>query len=50
MAKKMKNAPRIKIPVERQTPDTTFAPRAQPPVTRLPPPPKKPEAPKEPKP
>lgn len=37
MAKKMKNAPRIKVPIDRQTPDQTFAPRAQPPVTRLPP-------------
>lgn len=41
MAKKMKNAPRIKIPVDRQTPDTTFGGRVPPPVTRLPPPPPK---------
>ena len=46
MAKKhtIRSAPRIKIPVDRQTPDQTFAPREQP-VT--PPPPPQPELPKE---
>lgn len=45
MAKKppMKNRPKIKIPVDRQTPKTDFGDRAIPPVTRLPPPPKKPK-------
>lgn len=46
MAKKMKNAPRVQIPVDRQTPAQNFAPRVRPPVTRLPPAPQ-PEAPKE---
>lgn len=46
MAKKstIRNVPRIRIPVDRQTPAQTFAPREQP-VT--PPPPPQPEAPQE---
>jgi hypothetical protein len=45
MAKKptIRSAPRIKIPTDRQTPAQTFAPRATPPITRLPPTPKKPK-------
>lgn len=43
MAKKMKNAPRVQVPVDRQTPARNFAPRATPPITRLPPTPKKPK-------
>lgn len=49
MAKKptIKTKPKIKIPVDRQTPRTGFGNRPSPPITRLPPAPKKPRKPKE---